>query len=119
MSPMANTSDGRERAVGFDHDSSGSIGFGTGRRGENFAQRGSLHTCRPDFGLGYDALLTVVIPTVMPSASIRWPSWRTAPRHPSARESAWCSAEGARRRTRTRGPASMSTILACRVSIRR
>ena len=51
-----------QRAVGFDHDSAGSIGLGTGRRGEHLCQRGGLHTCGPHFGPGFDALLTVVIP---------------------------------------------------------
>ena len=51
-----------ERAVGFDHDSAGSIGLGTGRRGEHLRQRRRLHTCGPHFGPGFDALLTVVIP---------------------------------------------------------
>ena len=49
-------------AVGFDHDSAGSIGLRTCRRREYFRQRGSLHTCGPNFRLGYDALLTVVVP---------------------------------------------------------
>ena len=47
-------------AVGFDHDPAGSIGLGTGRRGEYLRQRGRLHTRGPHFRLGFDALLTIV-----------------------------------------------------------